>query len=108
MSLKQGQKSFYATDRNILLFHPVCRKPVNTNKSKIKDTSTKIMENILSTDFYILQYIWMFLQENLDCRPKNYKKVGTVVGVQGIKNEDLNLDWRETRKRIKIENWNGY
>ena len=47
------------------------------------------------------------MQENLDCRPKNYKKVGTVVGV-GNKNEDLledaqskrNLhpDWRRKKK----------
>ena len=56
-----------------------------------------------------------YLQENLDCRPKNYKKVGTVVGVTGNKVEaeednnvvsdiandkghNNNLDWRETRK----------
>ena len=55
-----------------------------------------------------------YFQENLDCRPKNYKKVGTVVGVAGSKIEaeeenvvaevtidkghNNNLDWRETRK----------
>lgn len=56
-----------------------------------------------------------YFQENLDCRPKNYKKVGTVVGVTGNKVEaeednnvvsdiandkghNNNLDWRETRK----------
>ena len=49
------------------------------------------------------------LQENLDCRPKNYKKVGTVQGIK-IEEEDplspsnvknSNLNWRETRKRKK-------
>ena len=56
------------------------------------------------------------MQENLDCRPKNYKKVGTVVGV-GNKNEDLqdddqnkrNLhpDWRR-KKKNHIKNFLEY
>ena len=61
------------------------------------------------------------MQENLDCRPKNYKKVGTVVGV-GNKVEDLledaqnkkNLhpDWRRKKKNQmknnKKEFWSKY
>ena len=52
------------------------------------------------------------LQENLDCRPKNYKKVGTVQGIKNEEEEDplnpfniknSNLNWRETRKRKKAK-----
>ena len=64
--------------------------------------------------------IFSHMQENLDCRPKNYKKVGTVVGV-GSKNEDLledgqnerNLhpDWRRKKKnhiKNNFENFENY
>ena len=65
--------------------------------------------------FNILKYFFQ-MQENLDCRPKNYKKVGTVVGA-GNKNEDLqdddqnkrNLhpDWRR-KKKNHIKNYFEY
>ena len=80
-------------------------KPVNTNKRKNKRHKYQNYgEYFIHRLLHFAVYLNVFLQENLDCRPKNYKKVGTVVGVQGIKNEDLNLDWRETRKSMKIEN----
>ena len=63
--------------------------------------------------FNILKYFFQ-MQENLDCRPKNYKKVGTVVGV-GNKVEDLledaqnkkNLhpDWRRKKKNQMKNNF---
>ena len=39
------------------------------------------------------------MQENLDCRPKNYKKVGFVVGV-GNKNEDLEDEDSQNKKNL--------
>ena len=63
--------------------------------------------------FNILNLVFQ-MQENLDCRPKNYKKVGTVVGV-GNKVEDLledaqnkkNLhpDWRRKKKNQMKNNF---
>ena len=71
-----------------------------------KHISIKYLKRLYTRN---VQYFEIFfqMQENLDCRPKNYKKVGTVVGV-GNKNEDLpeegqnkrNLhpDWRRKKK----------
>ena len=55
--------------------------------------------------FNILKYFYQ-MQENLDCRPKNYKKVGTVVGVgnkleellEDDQNKNLHPDWRRKKK----------
>ena len=75
----------------------------------------KIFEKTLQSKCSFF-YVVFQMQENLDCRPKNYKKVGTVVGA-GNKNEDLqdddqnkrNLhpDWRR-KKKNHIKNYLEY
>ena len=82
----------------------------------LKRIQTSTVRNILYVFLIYKEICKNSLQENLECRPKNYKKVGTVVGNkledllvtkeddQDQPRKELHPDWRRNNRKDFLTN----